>query len=341
MSIAHKKEALSGEDKIPTLLKSAVGRGIVAIAMASLGAGAASASSTQPAGINLGGTSFNDGFGILSPGIIYQQYFQFEHFNAINDANGNTIGKPIINNPDVDAVISVNQLIYVSPYKLFGGVTGMTALLPFLNLSSHFEQPTEVDLKANGFGVGDLTWGPFLQMPTTIMDGRPVFSQRFEFDTVSPIGIYNTQKDINQSSGFWSLNPYWAMTVLPVAGLEISARLNYLYNFQNNHPASSTALPPGTNYHAGQAGWVNFDASYTIAPGLDVGVNGYYFKQFTEDRTDGIPQHGSQTTNVSIGPGATYALNKTNYLFGNAYLPVIEKNTASGFHLVFRWVHVF
>ena len=25
----------------------------------------------------------------------------------------------------------------------------------------------------------------------------------------------------------------------------------------------------------------------------------------------------------------------------NAYLPVIERNTTSGFHLVFRWIHIF
>ena len=46
------------------------------------------ASSDEPAGINVGGTSFMDGFGRTDPGFVYQQYFQIEHYNAINDQNG-------------------------------------------------------------------------------------------------------------------------------------------------------------------------------------------------------------------------------------------------------------
>jgi hypothetical protein len=47
----------------------------------------ARASSDEPAGINLGGTSFMDGFGRTDPGFVYQQYFQVEHYGAIDDQN--------------------------------------------------------------------------------------------------------------------------------------------------------------------------------------------------------------------------------------------------------------
>jgi hypothetical protein len=46
------------------------------------------ASSDEPAGINLGGISFTDGFGRTDPGFVYQQYFQIEHYGATNNQNG-------------------------------------------------------------------------------------------------------------------------------------------------------------------------------------------------------------------------------------------------------------
>src|SRR5271166_3393646 len=230
----------------------------------------ARASSTEPSGINIGGSSFNDGFGELTPGWVYQQYFQYEHFNAINNASGHAIGSPMFDNQVIDAVVSLNQIIYNTSFHLVGGTVGVNTVLPLIDLTAHNNEPALVTLKANGFGPGDLTWGPFLQMPPFTSYGRPVFSQRFEFDVISPIGTYSETADINQSSGFWSIAPYWAFTVLPAPKFEISARLYYLYNFTNNHPSGSGS--PATipnNFQAGQAVWANFAASYTIAPGLD------------------------------------------------------------------------
>lgn len=314
--------------------------GAVCVAALSLAtAGIASASSDEPAGINLGGTSFNDGFGGLTPGFVYQQYFQYSHFSAINDQNGNK--SPAFKGTSIDAIVSLNQLIYVSPIHLGSGVLGFTGLLPLVNLNAHFAANSPVALKANGFGVGDLTFGPFLQLPPIMGAAGPVFSERVELDVVAPIGAYNRHADINQSSGFWSINPYWAFTVLPAHGFEISSRLHYLYNFTNNSPASSNPFSTTRNYQAGAAIWDNFAASYAVAPGLDVGINGYYFQQINQDKVNGVTQSNSETTNFSIGPGLTYAVNQTNFLFANAYLPVVEKNTTDGFHTVFRWVHIF
>lgn len=293
----------------------------------------------EPAGINLGGTSFFDGFGGTKPGFVYQQYFQYEHFNAVNDANGNPV--PVFKGTSINAIISLNQLIYVTPIHLFGGTLGFTGLLPIVHLHTSFAADSPATLSADNGALGDLTAGPFLQFPPVFRHGRPVFDMRFEFDTLFPIGSYNRHRDINPSAGFWSINPYWAMTVLPTPKLEFSARLNYLHNFVNSDPASSAPVLPGTTTQAGDAGWVNFDASYEVAHGLHLGINGYYFRQFTANRLDNVDLPHSLTTNLSIGPGLMYKADKRNIFFANAYLPVIERNTTSGFHLVFRWIHIF
>ncbi len=303
--------------------------------------GNADASTSQPAGLNLGATSFGDGFARPTPGFVYEQYFQYFDFSAINDKNGNAIGRPVFNNQHIGAEVSLNQIIYLSPIHLFGGLLGATVLLPIVNSFSYNDTPSFVSLKAVGFGMGDLTWGAFLQMPPIFNGGRPVFVQRFEFDVISPTGTYSTKKDVNDGAGYWSLNPHYEFSVLPTPKTMLSVRLHYLYNFRNDNPASSTPLPSGSNYQAGQAFWTNFDVAYAVLPKLYVGMNGYYFQQFTQDKIDRVSQADSETTNLSIGPGLFYTANAQNLFFANAYLPVIEKNTTSGFHLVARWVHFF
>lgn len=309
--------------------------GLLAIAAILSLPGAALASSDEPAGINLGGSSFMDGFGRTDPGFVYQQYFQIQHDSAVNDQNGHTLS--MFQGTDIDAVSSVNQLVYVSPFHLFGGSLGLTALLPVVDLNASFASNSPAKLSADrGPAFGDLTWGPFLQMPPVIANGRPIFSQRFEFDVISPIGQYDRNDAINPGSGFWSINPYWAMTFLPTPDTELSTRLYYLHNFRDNDPAAGA--PP---FRAGDAVWANFTASYAVRPGFNIGLNGYYFQQIQTDTVSGHSVPKSETTNLSLGPGAMLRLGPHDTLMANAYLPVIERNTPEGFHLVFRWIHEF
>jgi hypothetical protein len=330
-----RKKKMSG--RLKSLLLGATGAAALTVSTA----GIAFASSDEPA-VNLGLTSFNDGFGGLTPGWAFMQYDFFIGNNAITGDNGKKIGEPVFNSQHVNVYVSLQQLIYVSPLHLFGGTLGATALLPITELNATSNSPAFVHLRSNGLGLGDATLGVFLQEPPIIMGGRPVFDYRFEVDGIVPTGSYNDHKDANQGGNFYSLNPYFTFTVLPIPGLEISGRENYLLNGKNNDPGVSPDGPaPGSSFTAGQAWWTNFDASYTILPGLDVGFNGYYFKQFTDDVTDGVTTKGTETTLLSAGPGATYAYNKTNIFWFNVYLPVEAKNSTSGERINFRWIHIF
>jgi len=161
--------------------------GLLAVSLALTMPLAARASSDEPAGLNLGGTSFMDGFGRTDPGFVYQQYFQVEHDDAINDQNDRRM--PMFQGTDINAVTSLNQFIYVSPYHLLGGALGLDALVPLVDLNASFAPSSPAKLTADrGLAFGDLTWGPFLQMPPVMTDGRPVFAQRFEFDVIFPGG---------------------------------------------------------------------------------------------------------------------------------------------------------
>jgi hypothetical protein len=218
----------------------------------------------------------------------------------------------------------LNQFLYISPYHVLGGSLGLDTFLPIVDLNAGFAATSPEKLTAyRGLALGDVTWGPFLQMPPVTTSGGMVFAERFEFDVISPTGQSNHADNINPSSGFWSLNPFWAITWL-----------NYLHNFQNSDPSGGAAP-----FRAGDAVWANFAASYKVLPTLNLGLNGHYFQQIQNDTVNGQVSQKSETTNFSLGPGLMYQPDQRDTFFVNTYLPVIEGNTTSGFHLVFRWIH--
>ncbi len=291
---------------------------------------------------------------------------QYGRARRINGDDGKAL--PFFNDPKIDAFVFVNQLVYVLPEKLFDDSAhlGINFILPIVAFSTSFAPapPTPgVQLKDNGVGLGDLTFGPLLQFRPVMAGGRPVFSTRVEFDLIAPIGSYDPEKDINQSSNFVSLNPYWAVTVLPLPHLELSVRFNYLYNFKNWRPAlghrnysQTTAPDPGLlggairSAQAGQAGWANFAASYEFLAGLHVGVNGYYFQQFNLDlyeMQDGSSNPGTGfgdsglASILAIGPGALWEIGTRDKLFANVYFQTSVHNLAQSTVFNLHWIHGF
>ena len=363
-------------------------------AAAALGPATATAANQEPAGINLGATSFLDGFGRNEEGFTYLVYAQYARSREITGDDGNPLtvcnapegchpggvsAIPVFKDPTLDVYVLVNQLAYTLPEKLFNDSAhlGINFILPFVVFDSSFGSITAADvgktlatpLSDNGAGFGDLTFGPFMQFRPLMAGGRPVFSNRVELDLIVPIGKYDPQKDINQGANFWSFNPYWAATVMPLPHLEISARFNYLYNFKNYRPAlgrlygleeqPQNAVGSGlASAQAGQAGWVNFTMSYEVlhlfgvqSPRVYVGANGYYFQQFNLDRWeyfDGSSVSGKNVYNddgkarvLGIGPGSLIELGPHDRLYANVYLQTLVRNRADATVFNLHWTHGF
>jgi hypothetical protein len=295
---------------------------------------------SPPKGINLGSTSFFDGFGRTAEGRTWLQYGRFEDLTRITNAQANN--NPHFKGTDIHVYVSQTQLSYTSDWHPFGG-DGVSALLPIADFSSHFDQNSPVKLSNNGFGVGDLCIGPFYQSRYVIVDGRPVFAWRAQLSVIAPTGSVNEQRNINHGSGFWAINPFVALTWVPLPKVELSSRVNYQYNFQTSTIESPPPVP-GLVYRNGQAGQIiygNVAMSYAVLPNAYIGVNSYALGQLTPNLTNGETVSHARETEFSAGPGGRYVFDESNALNVDLYLPVVSRNATSGTQFNLPFIHRF
>ena len=291
---------------------------------------------SEPTGINLGGTSFYDGFAGL-PGFSYQSYLRYSSATSIRSNSGSKVSA--FDDPKITTTQLLNQITYYSPHSIGAGAhLGFSFLLPVLSLDGSFGSGGPA-LQDNASGLGDITVGPLMQFdPIVNANGRPIFVQRLSLDFLLPTGKYDNHKDINQSANFYSANPYWAATWMPAQRWEMSWRWYYLYNFKNKDPASSTEqFYQGRSVQdtqAGQATWINFTASYEIFPKISAGLNGYYFRQLTDDKVNGSRLEDSREKVLGLGPGVFWKIRDGDGLWFNVYKELDVENRAKNDYLV-------
>lgn len=320
----------------------------IAVTMAFGGSLASTAAVAAEPPVNTGNTSFMDGFGDPTGyGVTYMNYLSWFTSKSIKDSSGNDV--PIFRNPRFNAIVDLNQFIY--SFKVpesFVAQPGLDLIVPLVNVSASFAAGGPA-LSDNGFGVGDLTFGPFLQFKPIKVDHRPIFSHRFEFDFFLPVGKYDPNKEINPGSHAWAINPYWAATLLPLPQLEITTRFNFLYNFKNSDPIVTPVGKP-TSTQEGPAIFDDFAVAYEILPhdearagahSVRVGLNGYYFKQIGQNKVNGTSETNSEEQTLGLGPGAMWVAGHEDAFWLNAYFETAVKNRFAGDLFQIRWAHSF
>lgn len=287
------------------------------------------AAAAERTGLNLGATSFFDGFASMTPGCVFILYVGRVQFYQLNGPDGDKLL-----DMELGGTYGTPQLACNSSLKLFTGVLGWNTVAPLSHQESNF-------FSTNGGGLGDVVTGPYIQFPPVMREGRPVFSHGFEFDFIAPTGLYSPERTINPGNDYWSLSPFWKATLLPAPQWEISWRLHYLYNF--DHRTYINAAGPGgaSVQKNGDGVWLNFTGSREVFKDFYFGLNGYWLKQLEADAAPGdvkLPDARQET--LYLGPGVHYTIDTKNIVNFNVYYPVVNINAPSGgFHVNFMYVH--
>ena len=292
--------------------------------------------------LNLGFTSFLDGGPPAGPGLYFSQYIQFWSSDKLTDSGGNRI-LPDSADEDLKAWISLTQFIYQSDKEIFKGVRpGIDVIIPSVSIDLSYENKNPAFPQDNGSGIGDILVGPFLQWDPVMGKNGPKFIQRIEFQFILPTGEYDEDKELNAGSNFFSFDPYWAFTCFLTPRLTASARIHYLWNFENNDPGRKYKNAGIDEVEAGQAFHANFAAAYEIIPKkLRAGINGYYLKQTTETQADGEDVKDSKEQVFAAGPGLVYHFSPDSHLFLNSFFETMTENRPDGFKINLRWIHHF
>ena len=284
--------------------------------------------------VNLGESSFLDGGPPSPSGVFLQEIADFYTTSTLKDNTGDTV--PVDFSLDVLAI--VNHFIYISERRLFGARIGYELLLPIVWPEL---DPGNSPLMAESSGTGDFIMGAILQWdPILRADGSPLFVHRLDIDWTIPTGTYSDQKDINPGNNFMTFNPYWASTLFLSEQWEMSFRLHYLWNGENDDP-NVRFFPGAKDTQAGQAFHINFATSFAMTPRLRVGVNGYYLKQLNDAEINGIKIPGSREQVLAVGPGVFYGLTPDTALIFGAFFETQVKNRSKGNRFIFRILHHF
>jgi len=271
--------------------------------------------------VNLGDTSFQDG--IAFPGWLIEEVLGYNHAGRINDHSGNAQA----GSDKFTSVSATTHVAYISNFRLLGGFYGAEILLPLADVDLNTSGPKDREQ-----GIGDLIVSPFiLQWTDHKLFGMPYY-HRFVFDITLPTGSYDRNHAVNAGNNMVSINPYYALTIIPADKLEFSARLHYLWNSRNDAPY--TGLGAGT-VQPGQAFHANYAASYEVTNGVRLGLNGYALQQLSEDRINGRSLDNSQERVFGIGPGVQYSNNGIS-LYLNSYFETGVENRPEGTKVVFR-----
>jgi hypothetical protein len=308
-------------------------RRLVAVALA-ITAVSTGASAVEPP-VNLGFTSFIDGFGHPhGSGFTYIQYTRFVYSGAYRDGDG---GPGPFVDPRFDTFVSLHQFIYSFPRpRHFFAHPGAYVRLPVVGLQWS-AAASGLQLQANPFGLGDLGFAGFLQFDPVVRPAAGiVFAQRIELAANAPTGRYDPTKPINPGTNTWYLNPYWAATLEFPPRLELDVRLQYIFNFKNDNPGE----PGVANTQAGQAVFGNFALAVKVAPRFRIGVNGYFFKQVTDNLSNGAVVAGRREQVVALGPGAFWTIGKEAF-WVNVYAEFAARNRFENDVFQVRWAHAF
>lgn len=175
-----------------------------------------------------------------------------------------------------------------------------------------------------------------MQWKKDTLFGKTLF-QHISLPVNFPTGQYGARRPVNPRNNIYSINPYYAFTGFPVSKLELSARLNYLWNSKNDNPYQglhASSIQPGQAFHA------NFAGSYEVLEILRMGINGYALQPLTDNQLNGGNLPNSQARVFGLGPGLVYQRG-TFWIYLNSYFETEAQDRSGGAKIIFRISKVF
>jgi hypothetical protein len=279
-------------------------------------------SGSYPVGVetNLSGIMFPEG----ATWLMYYSHYE-AHDSKDNAGNNNAALAHYNLQSDTVAL----RLSYVWPgVKWLGAnVESRFALsVPTIELDLDIARPQAfggpIDKGGTETGLADLNIAPILFG----WHGKTLH-QTAGIEGYIPSGTYDKNEPVNAGHNFYQAAPFYAVTWFPTDRLEASAKFRYAFNSPNH----------ATDYHSGNEFTTEFSAGYRVVPALSLGVQGYVYRQTTDDRLNGeaVNGDGNRGSVNALGPYFQYRFSKNFAVITKYQYEFDAKNRAEGSRL---WV---
>lgn len=255
--------------------------------------------------VNLGGSSFLDGAG--GPGLFTRETVSAAWGTDLRTGDGAAVPGDY----SLAAVVSLTQLAYTVPHEILGVHYGFGVVVPVGVVTTTIDGRTDTS-----GGLGDLVVSPLMLQLPSVRTRDVQLLHKFVADVFVPTGRYDRSTLTNLGRNAWSLNPFYAVTLIVRDRWEVSARLHYIWTSENHAPPA--AYGDVASIQSGQAVHLNAASSYAFTPEVRVGVSGYFLRQVTPSRIGGSRTRGDEEQVAAIGPGVELSFGEF-HLVANAY----------------------
>ena len=220
----------------------------------------------------------------------YLTYYSADSFR------GDT-GNSVVPKFDLHALADVVRLINVTSNSVLGGTWAQQVFIPVVYLDATIGPPA-TPMRDHKVGLGDVIVDPFI-----VGWHKPPFHWIVGMDTYIPTGMYDGSALANIGRHYWTFEPVAAATYLDDHGIELSAKVMYDFNTENQ----------STDIHSGQ----EFHTDFVAAKHCDqwaCGIGGYWYQQTTDDKATGLKLNASRGRVLALGPQVSYQYQKLSFV---------------------------
>lgn len=252
------------------------------------------------------------------PGKYAMLYTMNYSADALKDDSGDDL--PI--GFDLNATAIVARFVHVLNKTAFGASIGWHVIVPFVMLDVKIDA---AGVDESSSGLGDIEFSPFilgwhlsknLHMVATV-------------DFMVPTGSYDKTDPSSVGRNYITIDPIYAVTYISDGGFELSGKFQYLINLENSD----------TDYTSGHEFILDYLIGHHFGP-WNIGLNGYIYKQVTDDEQNGSTVSDNKGQCVSVGPAVQY--NYKNMFFNLKYqVDTMVENRPEGNKIWFKYMYAF
>ncbi len=249
--------------------------------------------SSYPVGVELG---YGD---MLPPGFYNLGYYSHAEASSIRGESGQDLGWAKFH---VRSDTLSYRAQYVWNLTLGGAGVESALVLPFPSIDLERQiAPALPDASGSRTGLTD----PLI-IPARLAWAGHTVNQSVVLEIIAPLGAYDVAAKVNTGRNYWQFAPAYAATWRPVPQAALAAKLRSGINTTND----------ATHYASGNELTLEYSAGWKFTPALTLGIQGYCFRQTSDDLLNGEPTSAANGKLVGTGIGNRGSANSTGPFLG-------------------------